>query len=103
MSREMYEKKIHIFRNECWGFCFVGFCFFCFFVFLLFVRFGLVWFALFGWLIFVLFVWGFVVLVVVLMMLEILPSYLAIFSALSELQAWSCDADPAPVYGTADG
>lgn len=37
-----------------------------------------------------------------LMMLEIL-SCLAIFGALSEPQAWSCAADPAPVYGTADG
>lgn len=37
------------------------------------------------------------------MLLEILLSCLAIFSALSELWAWSCDADPAPVYGTADG
>lgn len=36
-------------------------------------------------------------------MLEILLSCLAIFSSLSELHAWSCDADPAPVCGTADG
>lgn len=36
------------------------------------------------------------------MMLEIL-SCLAFFSVLSELQSWSCDVDPAPVYGTADG
>jgi len=36
-------------------------------------------------------------------MLEIRLSCLAIFSAPSELQAWSCEAEPAPVYGTADG
>lgn len=38
-----------------------------------------------------------------LMMLEILLSCLAIFFFSLQLQAWSCDADPAPVYGTADG